>query len=57
VLLPLQCALEKIRNGIQRGMVVIRRTPAFEPHMLRTGDMLFQDLHQPGFPNAAFTTQ
>ena len=54
---PLEEAMEQVDDRVQGTMLVVRRTPAFQPRMWLAGDMVLEDLHQATLANAGLSTQ
>src|SRR4029453_15979463 len=47
----------EIRQGVERGILVIRYASAFPPHMGLVGHMVFQHLDQAALADPGFPTQ
>ena len=55
--LPLEYTLEQLRQGIERGVLVIRDAAAFPAHMRLVGYVLFQHLHEAALAYARITRE
>lgn len=49
--------MEKLRQGVERRLMIVRGTLAFPTHMRALGNLVFQHLYQPGLPNPRLPTE